>query len=248
MGQARRAREAERATEVNPGTVVVGYVHPVDVSSYFHDSLFELLMHDINGPRQITGGGGRISHYSSANICNARNGVVRKFLDQTNAEWLWLVDADMQFPPDTLERLMDAAESAQVPIVGGLCFGTDEDGLFATLYDLMKDGDGPPHMIRYHAWPVDAMFRVTATGAACLLVHRGVLLAMRERFPEPFPWFSEGVLGGAPLGEDIRFCLNAGAMGFPVHVHTGIEIGHAKTVLLTSDRYRDQRRLMAEEG
>lgn len=237
MGQARRAREAERVN----GKVVVGYVHPVDVSAHFHDSMMRLWMHDINGAQAITNGGGRIARYSSANISNARNGIVRTFLDDTQAEWLWMVDADMQFAPDVIDRLLGEADSESAPIVGGLCFGTDDGRLFATLYDLAQEDDEPPHMIRYHAWPEDAMFQVTATGAACLLVHRSVLVAMRARFPEPFPWFQEGILGGQPSGEDVTFCLRAGVLGFPVFVHTGVQIGHAKTTVLTAQMYAEQR-------
>ena len=243
MGQARRAREAHRSGN---GKVVVGYVHPSDVAGCLHDSMMRLWMHDINGDRRITDGGGRVAKYSSANICNARNGVVRQFLDETQAEWLWMVDADMSFDPDTVDALLAEADPERAPIVGGLCFGVVDGELFATLYDIAQDDDQSPHMIRYHAWPENAMFQVTATGAACLLIHRSVLVAMRERFPEPFPWFSEGVLGGKPMGEDVRFCINAGVLGFPVFVHTGIQIGHAKTTVLTAQMYADQRRL--QEG
>lgn len=237
MGQARRARDEARGA----GKVVIGYVHPSEVSAFFHDSMLALFMHDINGRQAVTNGGGRIAQYSSANICNARNNIVRRFLDETAAEWLWMVDADMTFDPDALDQYLDYADPQRAPIVGGLCFGTDNGALFATMYDLTQDGDEPPHMVRYNAWPENAMFQVTATGAACLLIHRSVLIAMRERFPDPSPWFQEGVLGGQPSGEDVTFCIRAGVLGFPVFVHTGIEVGHHKSTVLTARMYADQR-------
>ena len=43
------------------------------------------------------------------------------------------------------------------------------------------------------------------------------------------------------MGEDIAFCLRAGAAGFPIHVNTGVHIGHAKTQILTLDMYDRQR-------
>lgn len=40
---------------------------------------------------------------------------------------------------------------------------------------------------------------------------------------------------GAPLslmGEDLTFCLRCAAAGIPVHVHTGVQVGHMKSVML----------------
>lgn len=242
MGQARRAREAARQDVDGAGRVVIGYCHPTEVSAFFHESVLGLVMYDLNHNQRVVNGGGRIERYSSANITNSRNGIVRSFLDDTPAEWLFMVDADMKFDPDLVDRLVDAAQTHQAPIVGGLCFGVADGALFPTLYQLVQDeGDAHPHMVRYNDFPVDEMFQVTATGAACLLIHRSVLVAMREKYPEPYPWFQEMVLGDGPMGEDVTFCLRAGVLGFPVFVHTGIHVGHAKVHVLTHDMYRLQR-------
>jgi len=193
-------------------------------------------------------GGGRVQRYSSANISNARNGIVRQFLDDTQAEWLWMIDTDMVFEPDTLDRLIAEADPERAPIVGGLCFGIDEGELFPTLYDMRQDEGEQPTMVRYNTFPPNAMFQVIATGAACLLVHRRVFTKLREKYPEPYTWFQEMSFGNQPMGEDITFCLRAGLDGFPVFVHTGVEIGHAKTSILTADMYAKQRRLLELEA
>jgi hypothetical protein len=93
---------------------------------------------------------------------------------------------------------------------------------------------------------------VSATGGACILIHRQVFAAMRRPYPKGFgtladgvtpnqyPWFSEGLVGpkGQPLGEDVAFCRKARLLGIPVHVHTGITTGHMKSFEITEDRYR----------
>lgn len=244
MGQARRTREAVRQGNdaIGAGNVVVGYCHPTEVSAFFHESMLAMVMHDINHNQRIVNGGGRIERYSSANITNSRNGIARSFLDDTPAEWLLMLDTDMQFEPDLADRLVEAAEAGRAPIVGGLCFGVDNGALFPTLYQMVQDEtDEHPHMVRYNDFPDDELFEVTATGAACLLVHREVLVAMREKYPEPYPWFQEVVLGDGPMGEDVTFCVRARLIGYPVHVHTGIHVGHAKTQILTTSMYRAQR-------
>src|SRR3954451_3931639 len=70
----------------------------------------------------------------SGDPSEARNRVTAHFLDKTETEWLWWVDADMGFEPDTLTRLLDAADPDARPVVGALCFG---------LRNAAADGCGP---------------------------------------------------------------------------------------------------------
>lgn len=224
------------------GKVAVGYVHPAEVSVYFLDSLIKTFVADFNGPQRIVNGGARLPKYSSANVSNARNAIVRTFLRETDAEWLWMVDTDMHWQPDALETLLHYASADKAPIVGGLCFGVEDGVLFPTLYAWTKDGDGPLGVARYNEFPEDAMFQVGATGAAFLLVHRSVLQAIEDKgFNKTFPWFQETEMNGLACGEDITFCARAGMLGFPVFVHTGVEVGHHKSHMLTADQYRKQR-------
>jgi hypothetical protein len=71
-----------------------------------------------------------------------------------------------------------------------------------------------------------------------MLVHRSVLVAMRERFKGPRPWFAETPTeSGDILSEDLTFCLRAQACGFPVFVHTGIKLGHIKKFEANEDLF-----------
>lgn len=232
--------------------VVVGYCNPGMVHAAFHESLLNLLVFDAATSRRIVGGGGRIAVQSSANISAARNGIVKQFLDECDAEWLWMLDTDMTFVDDTLERLLEFADPQRAPIVGGLCFGVDDGWLFPTLYDLADVGDGKGlQVVRYHSWPPNAMLQVAATGAACVLIHRGVLEKIRARvgseFSPVFPWYQEREHGSMPIGEDITFCLRAGMCGFPVHVNTAVHLGHVKQHTLTLEGYLAQRRHLVEQ-
>lgn len=265
MGQARRKRQEQQQVETaekGAGRVVIGYVHGADVGAGFHDSLVQMLVHDMAGEMRVVGGGGRVSQYSSANVSNARNNIVRRFLDESSAEWFFMLDTDMSFEPTLLDDLLEQAYDKGVPIVGGLCFGVADGLLFPTMYLLGGDAE-LPRMLRLNAWPrrvqdnpKHPLVEVTATGAACLLIHRSVLVAMREKFPEPYPWFREEILGeppwgtsppgtGSPMGEDVTFCMRAQALGFPINVHVGVRVGHDKHWTLAIDQYDDQRAAMA---
>lgn len=228
--------------------VVIAYLRPGTVEGDFMESVLDLVQYDAALHRRIVDGGGRLSFRAGHNLSGPRNMVVEKFLEYGQADWLWMVDSDMTFAPDTVERLLEYADPEQAPIVGGLCFGFDENGdIQPTLYGLSGDEDDPRNLqvVRYHEWEPDSMYQVAATGAACLLVHKSVFERMRDiqrpdggrGFNDAFPWFQETSHGGRPVSEDITFCWRAIQAGFPIYVNTSVHLGHIKTRLLTMESY-----------
>jgi GT2 family glycosyltransferase len=172
---------------------------------------------------------------SGPNISGGRNMVAAGFLEDHTAPWLFMCDTDMRLPWDTIDRLVAAADPSERPVVGGLCFTENPGGArpLPTLYELVKDADGQPAFARHQSWPDDGLVRVTATGAACLLIHRDALEHVGKASGCPAaPWFQQVVLGASLIGEDLTFCLRCGAAGIPVHVATGVKTGHMKTRML----------------
>ena len=218
-------------------SVVLGFLHPGNVSADFMRSVVNLLIFDMGHDQLITDKGGWLPLPAGPNLSAPRCKLVRSFLE-SGIEWLWMLDSDMTFPPQTLNRLMDSASSER-PIVGGLCFGrTNEDGLvyFPTLFDFDETGQA----YRYQTYPADTLIEVGATGTACLLIHRDVLVKMGENFPEPLPWFQEEVNSfGGLNGEDVTFCLRARSLGFPIYVDTGVKLGHVKGFEINEQVYEE---------
>lgn len=250
-GQRARAPRPRQAT-VSPirqgrsnaggGKVCIAYIHPGQVSAYFTESLLATVLRD--GGRRINN---ILQEWSSANVSAARNRLTQIFCDEkTESEWLLWVDSDMRWDADAIDRLIDSADPVERPVMGGLCFGRNPDGLFATLYQVVEGVTGLT-MVRMPEYPADSVVRCSATGAAFLLIHRSVIEAMNERkFNVAFPFFQETELAGMPCGEDITFCLRAGLLGHKTHVDTRVKIGHHKTHLLTEDLFIGQVR--AERG
>lgn len=214
-------------------TVLVGYCHGQHVDGWFHDSLFDLFWADRHHGLLE----GRVAVQGSQLVA-ARNEVARRFL-ATPAEWLWMVDDDMTFPPNIVTRLVDAAHPKRRPILGGLCFSVSRDGTVApTLYRL-DEQTGVLDRAR-HLPDSGGLVSVDATGAACLLVHRTVLEHLDDGSPSP--WFDELELAGERLGEDMTFCLRARLAGFPIYVHTGIDVGHVKSQAFGAAQWRAQQK------
>lgn len=217
--------------------VILAYVHPGQVSSYFLQSRENLLMYDVATSRHIIGS---VNEWSSANISSARNNLVEQFLKR-DAEWLLFMDADMAFEHTALDQLLETADPATVPIVGGLCFGATFGRLFPTIYQFVTV-DGAIKTVRAPDYADDSLVECAATGAAFLLIHRTALEAIRDKaFSDVFPWFQETALSGEPAGEDLTFCIRAGICGLPIHVNTAVKVGHHKSTVLDHATFQAQR-------
>lgn len=210
--------------------ISVGYASPGTVATLFHESLLTLVRQD-----------SRITHIhsfiSGPRITSVRNDIVREFL-KTENEWLLSLDTDMVFQPDLLNSLLGSANKAIRPVVGGLCFGGGRVNVpFPTLYTLTNPKDNGGKITRVvRDYPKDALCKVDATGAACLLIHRKVLQEMGDKYkdmpdgyPNPHPWFAESVHQGHEFGEDWTFCMRLKQMGVPLYVNTAVKLGHVKT-------------------
>jgi hypothetical protein len=234
--------------------VVVAYLRPALVHGAFAECLLDLLLYDVATHRRIVEGGGRLSYQAGCNLAAPRNEVVKKFLTYGQADWLWMIDSDMTFAPDTVERLLEHADPETAPIVGGLCFALNNKGnIVPTLYGLAGDPRNPD-VTQFNEWPADTMFQVVATGGACLLVHKSVFERMltfdhparpgKLGFNDAYPWFQELEHDGRPVSEDIAFCWRAGLAQIPVFVNTAVQLGHIKDRLLTAEAYHLSRDLL----
>jgi hypothetical protein len=232
------------------GLVQVAYLHSDDVSHSFMDSWDRLKDYDREAFGRITRTKGRINLLcGTGQLVLKRNYAVKLFLDGTPHEWLWMVDTDMGFAPDTVERLIDAAHPVDRPVVGALCFTlTDKayDGmgglrvaLIPTIYRMGYTKDGRASFCHFGDYPAASMVQVATTGAACILLHRSVLEKVRAEHGDH--WFDQMYdQAGDMVGEDFALCMRMGALGIPIWVHTGIQTTHKKSLWLGEDDYRLQ--------
>lgn len=236
--------------KVDAGAVTVAYVHPNEVAVSWHESLMALLGYDLAHEARVIRGGWLAQRcYGADGIPAARDLAVRNFLAAKDAEWLFWIDTDMGFAPDTVDRLLEVADPVTRPIVGGLCFAykqTEYDGMggwrnaiVPTIYEWTTvEETGETGFLSVPEYPRDALVKCAGTGSACVLIHRSVFERIAEdgrgtwytRVPNP-------TAGNRKLGEDLSFCLRAGALGFPIHVHTGVRTTHYKPAWLGEDDF-----------
>ena len=214
-----------------PQHLVIGYVRGKYVDGEYLESM--LAVSRKQGGARVDG---FLGHHSGPNISEGRNLICRRFLEECRAPWLLMADTDMVFGPAEVDALALAADPAQRPVLGALCYS--QDGQTGekqpTMYELVQDGEGGQvGFTRYKLWPRDVCMPVAATGAAFLLMHRDALERVEKAAGDrAAPWFRESVIGAALVGEDMTFCLRCQAAGIPVHVHTGVTVGHMKSTML----------------
>jgi hypothetical protein len=235
-----------------PAAVVVAYVHDREVTYSWHHSMIELVGHDLVNHGRVLRGGYIAMRCGTDGLVDARNKTVKLFLEEKQADWLFWIDTDMGFAADTLERLMDAADPVERPIVGALAFTQREeepDGFGGhrcratpTVFDWLKLDDGSGQMgfaVRFD-YQVDMVTRCAGTGSACILIHRAVFEKIEEKHgPHWYDRIPNQTMGQV-VSEDLSFCMRAGALQIPVHVHTGVKTTHQKTLWLAEDDYFGQ--------
>lgn len=230
------------------GTVLVAYVHPgTEIQHSFATCLMALANYDAAHHQRLFHADGPLQmRCGTGGLVQARNAIVKHWLDETDEQWLWMVDTDMGFPADVVDRLLEAADPVERPVVGALCFGLRQagpDGLggfkthpFPTIFQWATDPGGMTGMWALREYPRDTVMRCAGTGAACLLVHRGAAEKLRATYGDA--WFDPARYpDGRILSEDLSFCYRLGAQDIPLYVHTGVRTSHAKTVWLSEEDY-----------
>lgn len=245
---------------MKPGTVIPSMVDGGQWSSAFGLSWSSMMLFDqAQSQRMIRQGGQYLRKVAGTmGVADARSEIAAMFLD-SDAEWLFMIDTDMGFEHDTVDRMVISAEANGVKVLGGLAFAMKTDprrpetnlharraGMVPTLYAYVKLAT-EQGFLTMHDYVPDSFQYVDATGAACLLMHREALEAVG---PNPFRQLV--VAAANPDGtdrifsEDLSFCARLANAGVAIGVDTSIKTTHDKGgIFLDEETYRIQRAIRA---
>jgi hypothetical protein len=240
-----------------PDAVALAYVHSNEVAYSWHYSVLSLLVEDLRRHRRIQRGGIFAIRTNAGQLVPARNKAVRHLLEDGDTPWMLWVDTDMGFQPDLLERLLEAADPVERPIVGALCFsqrevGPDGMGGYHTLATptIFRWTEAPAEVAAslgeqdlagfevIFDYPANQVVRCAGTGSAAILVHRSVFERIGAKYGAE--WYHRVPARDGSMGEDLSFCMRATALDIPIHVHTGVRTTHAKRVWLAEHDYLDR--------
>jgi hypothetical protein len=232
-----------------PDAVVVAYIHDKAVTYSWHHSVIEMLGHDVTHDARVMRGGWIAMTAETDGLADARNKTVATFLEERAADWLFWIDTDMGFAPDTIDRLLEVADPVERPIVGGLCFTQRQeksDGMGGwrclatpTIFDWGHDGDAMGFVVKFDYVP-GAVQQCAGTGSACVLIHRSVFETIEATYGPH--WYDRIPNPGMKriVSEDLSFCMRANSLKIPVWVDASVQTTHQKTLWLSEDDYFGQ--------
>lgn len=235
------------------GQVSVGFLHPGYYAACFAESLQDILFHDLAHQQRIVSHphGKMGKECGSGGIVAGRNKLAQAFLDESESEWLFMVDSDMGFAADTVEQLILNADKFSRPVLGALCFAMKTDGRASfygiryratpTLYEFVET-DTQVGFVPLFDYPRDQVVKVAATGAACVLIHRRALEAVRRKYGDV--WFDPIThpKGPTTFSEDLSFSVRVAGCDIPLHVHTGVKTTHDKGGVFLDEDWFDKQR------
>jgi hypothetical protein len=173
----------------------------------------------------------RSQSFEAFNVCagvvyvdDARNHLVRWFLDETDCDKFLSLDSDISFlAPDLMQLEADLDDG--LDCVSG-CYYNVFDGILKPVVKFLDDRMTP-------AASDDPLMEVAGVGGGFVMVTRELCEKMLAEYGEPTPWFYEPVIDGEHYGEDFGFCHRVREMGSTVNIDLRVQLSHYKTVRLT---------------
>lgn len=160
-------------------------------------------------------------------VAENTNMVVDEMI-RRDADWLWLLNDDHAFSPDTLTKLL----AHNLPMVVPLYLQRNPPykptcGVIDELLRGTRAGDPIPRK----ALPLGAcldrgLVPIDFAGGAGMLIRREVF----DKVPRP--WFESGKLTPGQLNEDFYFCDKVKAAGVEIFCDVGVHLGHCQTSVI----------------
>lgn len=154
---------------------------------------------------------------SGSLIYTSRNSLATMAI-QMDADYVFWLDSDMVFQPDTLVRMMDTVQKHNIDMLTGLYFRRVPP-YSPVLFDKLEMRTKTVlDWSEFKTIPED-LFEVGGCGFGCVLVNTEVLISVQGKHGNMF----------APMGnngEDIAFCIRARDCGYKIICDPSIICGH----------------------
>ena len=161
-------------------------------------------------------------------IYTSRNNLATRAI-QSEADYVFWMDSDMVFAPDTLVRMVDVLQKNKLDILTGLYFRRVQP-FSPVLFDMLEIRDQRASWTSFQEIP-DGIFEVGGCGFGCVLMDTGVFIDVQSKFKQMF----------APIGnvgEDLSFCWRARECGYKIYCDPSIICGHVGYQIVDDKFYK----------
>lgn len=161
-------------------------------------------------------------------IYTSRNNLATRAI-QSEADYVFWMDSDMVFAPDTLVRMVDVLQKNKLDILTGIYFRRVQP-FSPVLFDMLEIRDQRASWTSFQEIP-DGIFEVGGCGFGCVLMDTGVFIDVQSKFKQMF----------APIGnvgEDLSFCWRARECGYKIYCDPSIVCGHVGYQIVDDKFYK----------
>lgn len=151
----------------------------------------------------------------------ARNQLVRMFLDHDEGDYLLFLDTDMKHPPDIAHRLV---AHDQLVVTGR--YQTRRPPFLTVAMRKTGSGQHAYNAIDRLEPVVAGLMPIDAAGAGALLIHRQVLVKLREKLGDDWFRYQDGPDGLRTISEDMWFFEQVRALGIQPYLDADVICAH----------------------
>lgn len=160
-------------------------------------------------------------YFFGYNISQIRN-LLTEWALSRNYDYLFSVDSDMAFPPDTLQKMINH----DVDMVSGVYRQRKEDQQIIEIYQNTKNG---LTNVMYDDIKDKGLVEINGCGFGCVLIKCEVLKTVG--YPQ-FEYHMKDVMS-IGLSEDNDFCIKANRAGYKIYCDTSIICDHIGNTVYT---------------
>lgn len=161
-------------------------------------------------------------------VYTSRNQLALRAINM-GADYVFWLDSDMMFEPDTLERMLKTCEEKNIDFLSGLYFRRVAP-FTPVLFDTLEMTENECKWTEPKDIP-DDIFEIGGCGFGCVLMKKDVLFMTLAEHKDMFT-----PMNG--VGEDLSFCWRARQSGFKIYCDPAISLGHIGHQIITRDFYR----------
>jgi hypothetical protein len=158
---------------------------------------------------------------------SAENQLVADFLAEESFTHLFMTEADMILPPDTLQKLIELEK----PIASGIYFLRNGRGQPCLFQKVLTSRENPYVFSPVTAFPTTESFRVDHPGLGCVLFQREVFAQLKD------PYFD---LAAKMYGSDMYFFTKVKDADIEVWAHPGVMCGQIDYKEESFDDYKQR--------
>lgn len=157
-------------------------------------------------------------------VYTSRNNLAAIAIEQ-GADYIFWLDSDMMFAPDTLVRMFDDLKHGD--IVSGLYFRRVAP-FTPVIYNKLDIDDVGRCTFEEPKEIPDEVFEIEGCGFGCVLMPTDIAMDVIAKYGAPFT-----PIGGT--GEDLSFCWRARQLGYTFVCDPKIELGHVGHHVITRE-------------